>query len=139
MLEKTTNSKGHKTAIAFGHVLRELRLKRKLTQEQLSFKCGVARAYISQLELGNQLPSLDTMLALSRGLEVGLLTLLWSATFLAGGAGNKPSPRNEVRYVSLLFPLSSPLGAQTLPPVFARQPYVKQKAAAHSAATPCAA
>ncbi|CCD29596.1 hypothetical protein CAGGBEG34_270002 [Candidatus Glomeribacter gigasporarum BEG34] len=78
MLEKTTNSKGHKTAIAFGHVLRELRLKRKLTQEQLSFKCGVARAYISQLELGNQLPSLDTMLALSRGLEVpiGYLTVL---------------------------------------------------------------
>lgn len=60
----------HKTAIAFGAVIRELRLKRKLTQEQLSFECGVARAYISQLELGNQLPSLETMLMLSRGLKI---------------------------------------------------------------------
>ncbi len=70
--------KNRKTAIAFGAVLRELRLKRKLSQEKLAFECDVARAYISQLELGYQLPSLETMLALSRGLKIpfGYLALL---------------------------------------------------------------
>jgi transcriptional regulator with XRE-family HTH domain len=72
------NLKNYKTATAFGSVLRGLRLKRKLTQEKLAFECGVARAYISQLELGRQLPSLDTMLALSRGLKIpiGYLAVL---------------------------------------------------------------
>ncbi len=70
MPKRTVNLKSRKTAIVFGDILRELRLKRKLTQERLSFECGVARAYISELELGHQLPSLDTMLALSRGLKI---------------------------------------------------------------------
>nr|WP_238985020.1 helix-turn-helix transcriptional regulator [Candidatus Glomeribacter gigasporarum] len=64
-----------KLAIAFGSVLRELRLRRKLTQEKLASECGLDRSYISLLELGRQLPSLKTMLALSHGLRISLTHL----------------------------------------------------------------
>lgn len=60
------------TAAVFGAVLRELRIQRALSQEKLALEAGLNRTYISLLELGQRLPSLDTMLALSRALQVPL-------------------------------------------------------------------
>ncbi len=55
-------------AVAFGKVLRSLRLKSGLTQEQLGFEAGLRRTYVSILELGQQQPSLTTILKLSGSL-----------------------------------------------------------------------
>jgi len=63
------------TAAVFGAVLRELRIQRALSQEKLALEAGLNRTYISLLELGQRLPSLDTMLALSRALQVPLSDL----------------------------------------------------------------
>ncbi|MGV1017672.1 MAG: helix-turn-helix domain-containing protein [Fluviibacter phosphoraccumulans] len=57
-------------AEAFGLVLRELRIKRGLTQEGLGFEAGVRRTYVSILELGQQQPSLATILKLANALEL---------------------------------------------------------------------
>lgn len=67
-----------KIAFIFGAILREFRRKRSLSQEKLAFECGLDRSYISLLELGRQIPSLTTLLALSHGLRVpiGLLVSL---------------------------------------------------------------
>ncbi len=46
---------------AFGETLRELRLAKKLTQEQLGFEAGLRRTFISSLELGEKQPSLATI------------------------------------------------------------------------------
>lgn len=46
---------------AFGETLRELRLAKKLTQEQLGFEAGLRRTFISSLELGEKQPSLSTI------------------------------------------------------------------------------
>ena len=54
----------------FGTVLRQLRLKRKLTQDQLSEMVGVASPYISMLESGHKYPNLDMLFKLSDALEV---------------------------------------------------------------------
>ncbi len=57
---------------AFGYVLRELRKGHGYTQETLAFECGLDRTYISLLELGSNSPTLDTMIALCRALDVSL-------------------------------------------------------------------
>lgn len=58
------------TAEAFGLVLRELRQQAELTQEQLSFESDLRRTFISVLELGQQQPTLTTILKLAPALGV---------------------------------------------------------------------
>lgn len=56
-------------------MLRELRKRQLLSQEKLAFEAGLDRTYISLLEVGQRSPSLDTMLALSRALQITLANL----------------------------------------------------------------
>ena len=57
---------------AFGVVLREMRTKKKISQDTLAFEANLDRTYISNLELGRRSPSLDTMTALCAALNVPL-------------------------------------------------------------------
>lgn len=56
-------------ADAFGKVLRRLRKEAGLTQEELGFEADLRRSYVSILELGQQQPSLTTILKLARPLK----------------------------------------------------------------------
>ncbi len=56
-------------ALAFGKVLRRMRLEKGLTQEELGLDADLRRTYISILELGNQQPSLTTIFKLSKSLK----------------------------------------------------------------------
>lgn len=56
-------------AITFGRVLRELRKKAKLTQEQLGFEAELERNYISMLERGERQPTLSTLMKLAPPLQ----------------------------------------------------------------------
>lgn len=56
-------------AAAFGKVLRKLRRRSGLTQEQLGLEADLRRTYVSLLELGQQQPSLSTILKLSAALR----------------------------------------------------------------------
>ncbi|OQW68839.1 MAG: hypothetical protein BVN34_08280 [Proteobacteria bacterium ST_bin12] len=56
-------------ALAFGRVLRKLRLEKGLTQEELGLDAELRRTYISVLELGNQQPSLTTILKVAKALN----------------------------------------------------------------------
>ena len=49
----------------FGERLREVRLKRKLTQAQVSERSGLFQHHISQLERGVGMPTLETILKLA--------------------------------------------------------------------------
>lgn len=57
-----------KPELSFGMVLRELRHKQGMSQENFAFECGLNRQFISLLELGQQSPSLETIYKLARGL-----------------------------------------------------------------------
>ena len=46
---------------AFGNALQRLRKKDDLSQEELAFRVGIHRTYISQLERGLKSPSLRTI------------------------------------------------------------------------------
>jgi transcriptional regulator with XRE-family HTH domain len=54
----------------FGGILRELRQERGISQEALSFECGVHRTYIGLLERGRMNPSLKTLLSIASALGV---------------------------------------------------------------------
>jgi transcriptional regulator with XRE-family HTH domain len=55
---------------AFGAALRELRLKRGLSQEGLALESDLDRTFVSMLERGLRQPSLGTLFALSVVLNV---------------------------------------------------------------------
>ena len=57
-------------AVAFGFVLRRLRQEASLSQEELGFEADLRRTYVSVLELGQQQPSLTTILKLSKALNL---------------------------------------------------------------------
>lgn len=63
----------------FGNVLKNLRAKENLSQEELALRTDLHRTYISQLERGLKSPSLRTLEKLSKELNislVGLMTLI---------------------------------------------------------------
>ncbi len=55
---------------AFGKVLKEMRGRRSLSQEELGFESGYHRTYISMLERGSKSPSLNTIFQLAHALAV---------------------------------------------------------------------
>lgn len=54
----------------FGHLLRELRVKKGLTQEALAIDSDLDRTYISLLERGLRQPTLEALFKLSEVLGV---------------------------------------------------------------------
>ena len=55
---------------AFGRALKKNRLKKKLTQEDLSLEAQLARVYISELEYGKKTPSIETVFKISQALNI---------------------------------------------------------------------
>lgn len=62
--------------VAFGLTLRALRTSQHLTQETLAFAVSLDRTYISLLEQGRRSPTLDTVVALCRGLGFSIVEFL---------------------------------------------------------------
>ena len=61
---------------AFANVLRDLRLKKGLSQETFAFEVGIHRTYVSQLERGLKSPSLKTIRKIGLVLDVSLSELM---------------------------------------------------------------
>ena len=55
--------------VAFGRVLRRLRIEAGLTQEQLGIDADLRRTYICILELGQQQPTLTTIFKIAKALK----------------------------------------------------------------------
>jgi transcriptional regulator with XRE-family HTH domain len=64
----------------FGSNLRGERKRAGLSQEDLAFKAGLHRTEVSLIERGEREPRLETILKLSRGLEVLPATLIEGIT-----------------------------------------------------------
>lgn len=56
-------------AVAFGRVLRRLRTGAGYSQEEFGFEADLRRTYVSILELGQQQPSLTTILKIATALK----------------------------------------------------------------------
>jgi transcriptional regulator with XRE-family HTH domain len=80
------------TELAVGARLRELRLERHLRQIEVSQRLGLARqGYVSNLETGKKLPSLDLVLRLADLFEVSTDALLLTAP-RPTAEGQSPDP-----------------------------------------------
>ena len=62
--------------VMFGRRLRELRQKKRMTQETLAVTSGLTEAYISNMENGFNVPSLTTILRLARALDCKVTRLV---------------------------------------------------------------
>ena len=58
--------------VAFGQVLRGIRKRRHLSQEQLALEAGLERNYVSLLELGRNSASVRTVFKLAEALSVSV-------------------------------------------------------------------
>lgn len=55
---------------AFGNAIRELRLEKNISQEELAAISGIDRSYVSLIERGINSPSLVMIFNISRALDV---------------------------------------------------------------------
>ena len=65
--------------IALGRVIRELRTRQGLSQEELSLKSGVHRNYIGGVERGERRPTVTTVARLAVALETRASNVLEAA------------------------------------------------------------
>lgn len=73
---------------AFGIVLRRLREKKGITQEQLAFRCNLHRTYIGLLERGLRQPTISTIFSIGKELKIKPSTII---KLTEQETGKKPS------------------------------------------------
>lgn len=56
-------------------LIKEIRLKKNMTQEELSQKSGISESYISELENNLKMPTILTLCKLAEALEVDITKL----------------------------------------------------------------
>jgi transcriptional regulator with XRE-family HTH domain len=64
-----------KIELTFGKRVRQLRLEKGLSQEELAFSAGVHRTYLGGIERGERNPSLKNIAAIAQALDVALSDL----------------------------------------------------------------
>lgn len=64
---------------ALGRAIRDLRRRRRLSQEDLAYRSGMHRTYLGGIERGERNPSYANLLRLARALEVSGSQLLAEA------------------------------------------------------------
>ena len=65
--------------LIFGNVLRRYRAKLNISQEELAFRAGVDRTFISRLERGIRQPTITTLIGLGLALGVSAADLVREA------------------------------------------------------------
>ena len=65
--------------VAFGHAIREARVRKGMSQEALAHVCGLDRTYISGIERGTRNPSLMNILRVADALNMAPADLFAAA------------------------------------------------------------
>jgi transcriptional regulator with XRE-family HTH domain len=82
---------------AFARVLKELRLKKRLSQEALAFDSDRHRNHIQRLEKGLITPTLETLLTLAAALDVSGSEFVRRVERSLGKPWRKPEPSQKPR------------------------------------------
>lgn len=59
-----------------GHRIRTLRRSRDMTQEELAAAAKLHTTYIAKIEIGDRLPTLDTLVTLANALDVSIVRIV---------------------------------------------------------------
>ena len=94
MQRKRTSHALSNDHLALGTVVRELRARHALSQEELGFRARLHRNYIGAIERGEINPTLRTLMTVARGLDVRLSSLIRVAELRSATIASR-SPRGE--------------------------------------------
>lgn len=64
-----------KIEIRFGQRIKEIRLKQNISQEELAFRCGLSKNYISDVERGTRNISLKSIEKIADGFAINIKEL----------------------------------------------------------------
>jgi transcriptional regulator with XRE-family HTH domain len=95
----TTTSQDAKSSMNIGETIRNYRLQKGMSQGDIEKRTGLLRCYLSRVENGHTIPSLDTLAKIATAMEMPL------AQFFGGAHqnGGKATPRlseDEVRFLT---------------------------------------
>ena len=77
--------------ISIGKRIRQFRLNKRITQEELAFQIGTSAAYISNIESGKKKPSLEKLVQISEVFDITINDLVYSPLDLKFLAYTDPS------------------------------------------------
>jgi len=80
--------------LVIGNRLKELRDSKKLSQGDIEKRTGLLRCYISRVENGHTVPSVETLERMARGLEVPMYRIFYDGEAPASLRKLKP-PKDE--------------------------------------------
>jgi transcriptional regulator with XRE-family HTH domain len=78
-----------------GNRLKELRESKQLSQGDIEKRCGLLRCYISRVENGHTVPSVETLEKMARALEVPMYRLFHDGEVPAGLSKLTPPTGSE--------------------------------------------
>ncbi len=81
--------------MVIGNRLRELRESKELSQGDIEKRCGLLRCYISRVENGHTVPSVETLEKMARALEVPMYRLFHDGEAPASLRKLKPPKDDE--------------------------------------------
>ena len=73
-----------------GTTIREYRLQRNMSQGDIEKRTGLLRCYLSRVENGHTVPSLDTLQKIARALDLQLSQFFAEEAGLEGDVGAEP-------------------------------------------------
>src|ERR1700682_444270 len=74
---RTRSGRGGNVTVIIGDRLRDMRVRKKLSQGDIEKRTGLLRCYISRVENGHTVPAIETIEKLARALEVPLYQLFY--------------------------------------------------------------
>jgi len=77
-----------------GNRLRELRESKQLSQGEIEKRTGLLRCYISRVENGHTVPSVETLEKMARALEVPMYRLFYAGE-VAAGLSKMKAPKDD--------------------------------------------
>lgn len=81
--------------MVIGDRLKELRVQKDMSQGDIEKRTGLLRCYISRVENGHTVPSVDTLEKMARALEVPMYKLFYDGTAAAEPPKLNASPDND--------------------------------------------
>jgi transcriptional regulator with XRE-family HTH domain len=87
-------------AINIGQTIRDYRLQRGMSQGDIEKRTGLLRCYLSRVENGHTIPSLDTLSKIAGAMEIALSQFFSESGQSNGSKGLPQLSDDEVRFLS---------------------------------------
>jgi transcriptional regulator with XRE-family HTH domain len=92
-----------------GETIRNYRLQKGMSQGDIEKRTGLLRCYLSRVENGHTVPSLDTLAKIASAMEVPLAGFFSDGNGETGGKASPQLAEEEVRFLTQIRRYSSSL------------------------------